>query len=213
VKSQFGYHILQVLEKRGPEENEFIKRAVSYNIPIGEIKARARYELLRQEYTKRAQEQNTQSPTQQVKVAWIQVATPFPTAGGDFQTYADQLKKVADIQKAFDAGTEFSEIAKQYSEDSATKDTGGELGWYARGMLTDISLENEIFLLDVGLRTSQHSDKSTTVWYKILEKDPARAIEDAQKTKIKDNAYTYWLQQQKKAHGVQKLVPGHELDG
>jgi len=213
VKSQFGYHILQVLEKRGPEENEFIKRAVSYNIPPAEIKARARYELLRQEYTTRAQEQNTQSPTQQVKVAWIQVATPFPTAGGDFQTYADQLKKVADIQKAFDAGTEFAEIAKQYSEDSATKETGGELGWYARGMLTDVSLENEIFLLDVGLRTSQHSDKSTTVWYKILEKDPARALEDEQKTKIKDNAYTYWLQQQKKAHGVQKLVPGHELDG
>ena len=212
VKSQFGYHILQVMEKRGPEENEFIKRAVSYNIPTEEIKKRARYELLREEYTKRAQEQNTQSPTQQVKVAWIQVATPFPTAGGDFQTYADQLKKVADIQKAFDAGTEFAEIAKQYSEDSATKETGGELGWYARGMLTDVSLENEIFLLDVGLRTSQHSDKSTTVWYKILEKDPARALEDEQKTKIKDNAYTYWLQQQKKAHGVQKLVPNHELD-
>ena len=67
--------------------------------------------------------------------------------------------------------------------------------------------------LDVGLRTSQHSDRSLTAWYKILEKDPARALEDAQKTKIKDNAYTYWLQQQKKAHGVQKLVPGHELDG
>ena len=39
-----------------------------------------------------------------------------------------------------------------------------------------------------------------------------RALEDEQKTKIKDSAYTYWLQQQKKAHGVQKLVPGHELD-
>src|SRR4026209_359252 len=212
VKSQFGYHILQVIEKRGPEESEFIKRAVSYNIPTTEIKARARYELLRQEYTTRAHEQNTQSPTQQVKVAWIQVATPFPTAGGDFQTYADQLKKVADIQKAFDAGTEFSEVAKQFSEDSATKETGGELGWGAPRMLTDVSLENEIFLLDVGLRTSQHSDRSTTVWYKILEKDPARALEDEQKTKIKDNAYTYWLQQQKKAHGVQKLVPNHELD-
>jgi parvulin-like peptidyl-prolyl isomerase len=211
VKSQFGYHILQVMEKRGPEENAFVKRALSYAIPLDEVRSRARYELLREEYTKRAQERNTQSPTEQVHVAWIQVATP--SAGGDFQTYADQLKKVADIQKQFDNGTDFAEIAKQFSEDSATKDNGGDLGWYARGMLTQIDLENEIFVLDVGLRTSQHSDRSVTVWYKILEKDPARALEDAQKTKIKDNAYTYWLQQQKKAHGVQKLVPGHELDG
>ncbi|HEV8671310.1 MAG TPA: peptidylprolyl isomerase [Candidatus Limnocylindria bacterium] len=213
VKSQFGYHILQVLETRGPEQNDFIKRAASYKIPAEEIRARAKYELLREEYTKRAKESSTKSPTEQVRVAWIQVATPYPSAGGDFQTYADQLKKVGDIQKEFDKGTDFAEIAKQFSEDSATKDKGGELGWYARGMLTQIDVENEIFSLDVGLRTVQHSDRASTVWYKILEKDGARALDDDQKKKIDDSAYTYWLNQQKKAHGVQKLVPGHELDG
>ena len=213
VKSQFGYHILHVLERRGPEENDFVKRAVSYGIPVDEIRARARYELLREEYTNHAKERNTQSPTEQVRVAWIQVATPYPTAGADFQTYADQLKKVADVQKAFDAGTDFADIAKQFSEDSATKDKGGELGWYAHGMLTQVDLESEMFALDIGLRTVQHSDRTNTVWYKILEKDPGRALDDDQKKKISDNAYTYWLQQQKKAHGVQKLVPGHELDG
>ena len=213
VKSQFGYHILQVIEKRGPEQNEFVKRALSYGIPAEEIRSRARYELLREEYTRRAQERGGQSPTEQVRVAWIQVATPFPTSGADFQTYSEQLKKVADIQKEFDRGTEFAEVARLFSEDTATKDVGGELGWYARGMLTQIDLENEIFVLDVGLRTIQHSDRTNTVWYKILGKDPGRALDDEQKTKIKDNAYTYWLQQQKKAHGVQKLVPGHELDG
>ena len=213
VKSQFGYHILQVTEKRGPEENEFIKRAVSYKIPVDEIRARAKYALLREEYTNRAKERNTQSPTEQVRVAWIQVASPYPSAGGDFQTYAAQLQKVADIKKEFDKGTDFADIAKHFSEDSATKDKGGELGWYAHGMLTQIDVENEIFTVDVGLRTVQHSDRTSTVWYKILEKDPARALDDDQKKKISDNTYTYWLQQQKMAHGVQKLVPGHELDG
>ncbi len=213
VKSQFGYHILQVMEKRGPEENEFVKRARSLGIPTEEIRARARYELLRAEYTKRAQERGGQSPTEQVRVAWIEVTTPFPTAGGDFQTYSNQLKKIGDINEAFDKGTDFAEVAKQFSEDSATAEKGGELGWYAHGRLTQIDLENEIFSLDVGLRTRQHSGRATTVWYKILEKDPARALDDDQKTKVKDNAYAYWLQQQKKAHGVQKLVPGHELDG
>jgi parvulin-like peptidyl-prolyl isomerase len=213
IKSQFGYHILQVLETRGPDQNEFVQRAISYGIPVEEIRARAKYELLREEYTKRAKEQNTKSPTEQVHLAWIQVATPFPTAGGDFQTYSDQLKKVADIQKEFDKGTDFQEIAKQFSEDSATKENGGDIGWYARGMIIKPDVEAEVFALDVGLRTVQHSDRSDTVWYKILEKDPSRAIDDDQKTKIESNSYTYWLNQQKKAHGVQKLVPGHELDG
>jgi len=181
VKTQFGYHILQVKERRGPGENEFVKRALSYGISADEIKSRARYELLRQEYTKRAKESAVQSPTEQVRVAWIQVATPFPTASGDFQTYSDQLKKVADIQKEFEKGTDFAEIAKRFSEDTDTKEKGGELGWFARGMLTQIDLEKEIFTLDVGLRTIQHSDRSTTVWYKILEKDPARALDDDQK--------------------------------
>ncbi|MGH2491561.1 MAG: peptidylprolyl isomerase, partial [Candidatus Limnocylindria bacterium] len=213
VKTQFGYHILQVKDRRGPAENEFVKRALSYGIPADEIRSRARYELLREEYTKRAKESGGQSPTEQVRLAWIQVATPFPSAGSDFQTYSDQLKKVSDIQKEFDKGTDFAEIAKQFSEDTDTKEKGGELGWFARGMLTQVDTENEIFKLDVGLRTIQHSDRSTTVWYKILEKDPARALDDDQKKTITDNAYTYWLNQQKKAHGVQKLVPGHELDG
>ncbi len=212
VKSQFGYHVLQVMERRGPEQNEFVKRAQAYGIPIGEIKDHARYELLRQEYTRRAEERNTQSPTAQVRVAWIEVTTPFPTAGGDFQTYSDQLKKLGDINNEFEKGTDFAEIAKKFSEDSATAEKGGELGWFARGMLTEIDLEKEMFSLDVGQRTTQHSNRSTTVWYKILEKDPARALEEEQKTKIKTNAYTYWLQERKKAHGVQKLVPGHELD-
>ena len=212
VKSQFGYHILQVMERRGPEENEFVKRARSYGIPDTEVRSRARYELLRQEYTKRAQEQNTASPTEQIHIASIQTATPFPSAGSDFQTYSDQLKKLGDINDALDKGTDFAEVAKQFSEDTATKETGGDLGWHARGMLTDIDLENELFSMEVGTRTGQHSDRSNTTWYKILAKDPARALEDAQKTKIKDNSYTYWLNQQKKVHRVQKLVPGHELD-
>jgi parvulin-like peptidyl-prolyl isomerase len=213
VKSQFGFHVLQVIERRGPDDNEFVKRALSYGISLDEIKARARYEMLREEYTKRAQEKGTESPTAQVHLAWIEVATPFPTAGSDFQAYSDQLKKVSDVQKEFDKGTDFGAIAKQFSEDSATKDKGGDLGWYARGMLTKVDLEDEIFKLKAGDRTVQHSDKVDTVWYKIVERDEQRALDDDQKKKIKDSAYQYWLAQQKKAHGVQKLVPGHELDG
>jgi len=212
VKSQFGYHIIQVIERRGPEENVFVKRVLSSGYTVADVKAHARYDLLREEYTKRAQDKAIESPTAQLHLAWITTATPFPSAGGDFQTYSDQLKKLSDINREFEKGTDFADIAKQFSDDS-TKEKGGDLGWFAHGMLDKIAIETELFALKPGDRSAQHADRVQTVWYKILERDDARALDDDQKKKIKDNAYPYWLQQQKKAHDVQKLVPGHELDG
>jgi len=79
-------------------------------------------------------------------------------------------------------------------------------------MLDKIDIERELFSLKPGDRSAQHGDRTQTAWYKVLERDESRALDDDQKKKIKDNAYPYWLQQQKKAHGVEKLVPGHELD-
>ena len=212
VKSQFGYHIIQLIERRGPDQNDFVKRVLAIGYTVADIKSHVRYDILHDEYTKRAQDKAVESPTVQLHLAWITAATPYPSAGGNFQTYSDQLKKIADIHKEFDAGTDFAAIAKKLSEDSATKDKGGDLGWYARGMLDKLDTEQQVFALKVGDVSTQIADRVQTTWYKVLERDESRALEDDQKKKIKDNAYPYWLQQQKKAHGVEKLVPGHELD-
>jgi parvulin-like peptidyl-prolyl isomerase len=211
IKSDFGYHIIQVEERRGPEDSEIVKRWLASGFTVGDIKAHTRYDLLKDEFTKRRQEQAVVSPTLQIHVAQIQVAAPRPV-GGDFQAFTDQLKKVSDIAAALEKGTDFGEVAKQYSEDSATKDKGGDMGWIARGMLTDLASENELFNLDAGARSQQHNALATTTWFKVLEKSDARELDDAQKKTIKDNAYQYWLNQQKKAHDVLRLIPGLEFD-
>src|SRR5438552_2448385 len=108
--------------------------------------------------------------------------------------------------------SDFAEVAKKYSEDSATKDKGGDIGWLARGMLTDLGAENELFNLDAGARSQQHNGLAATIWYKVIEKSASRDLEDDQKTKIKDSAYKYWLSQQKKAHDVLRLIPGLEFE-
>jgi parvulin-like peptidyl-prolyl isomerase len=211
VKSQYGYHIIQLLELRPPDDSVFAKRAQSYGYGPDVIKQHVRFDILRDEYTKRAKELNVQSPTEQVHLAWVAIASP-KVSGGDFQAFADQLKKVSDVQKAIDDGKDFAEIAKQYSEDTETVDKGGDLGWFAKGMITKLDIEKDVFALDVGKISAQKSDQSQTVWYKVLEKDPSRAIDDDQKKKISDHAYDYWYQGMKKAHEIKKLVPGHELD-
>ena len=119
---------------------------------------------------------------------------------------------MADINSALDGGKDFAEVAKQYSEDGATKVKGGDMGWVARGMLTDLAAENELFNLAAGARSQQHNALATTTWYKVIERDDARALDDDEMKKIKDSAYSYWLNQQKKAHDVVRLVPGLEFD-
>jgi parvulin-like peptidyl-prolyl isomerase len=211
VKSDFGYHVIQVEERRGPAENDIVKRWFASGFTEADIKWHTEHDILRDEFTKLQQDHGVVSPTAQVHIAQIQVATPRPV-NGDFQTFTDQLKKVADIAKALDAGTDFAAVAKQYSEDSATKDQGGDMGWIARGMLTDLSAENELFTIPAGQLSQQHNGLTLTTWYKVIEKSDSRDLDDTQKKSISDNAYTYWLNQQKKAHDILRLIPGLEFE-
>ena len=211
VKSDFGYHIIQVEERKGPEAHEVVKKWLASGFTLAYIKRHTRYDVLRDEFTTKRQDAAVTSPTAQVHVAMIQVAAPKPV-GGDFQAFSAQLKKVNDIATALQSGTDFGDVAKQYSEDAATKDKGGDLGWIARGMLTDLAAENEIFTLDAGKISQQHNGLNNTAWYKVIEKSDSRALDDDQKSKIKDNAYQYWLNQQKKAHDVLRLIPGLEFE-
>lgn len=211
VKSDFGYHIIQVEERRGPAENDVVKRWLASGFTETDIKQHLRRDLLRDAFTKRQQDLGAASPTVQVHVAQIQVATPRPV-GGDFQAFTAQLAKVADIGKALEEGKDFAEVAKEFSEDSATAEKGGDMGWIARGMLTDLVAENDLFNLPAGQVSRQYNGLTMTSWYKVLEKSESRDLEDAQKTTIKDNAYQYWLNQQKKAHDVLRLIPGLEFE-
>jgi parvulin-like peptidyl-prolyl isomerase len=211
VKSDFGYHLIQVEERRGPAENDVVKRWLATGFTEADIKRHTQHDLLRDELTKRQQDRGVVSPTAQVHIAQIQVATPRPV-GGDFQAFTAQLKKVADVGKALDSGTDFAEVAKEFSEDAATKDKGGDMGWIARGMITDLLAENELFTIPADQKSQQHNLLTTTTWYKVIEKSDSRDLDDDQKKTIKDNAYQYWLNQQKKAHDVVRLIPGLEFE-
>jgi parvulin-like peptidyl-prolyl isomerase len=211
VKSDFGYHVIQVEERRGPAESDIVKRWFASGFTETDVKRHVRHDIIRDEFTRRQQERGAVSPTAQVHVAQIQVATPRPV-GGDFEAFTAQLKKVADVGKALDAGTDFAEVAKQYSEDSATAEKGGDMGWIARGMITDLLAENELFTIPAGGLSQQHNLLTTTTWYKVIEKSDSRDLDDDQKKVIKDNGYQYWLNGQKKAHDVLRLIPGLEFE-
>jgi parvulin-like peptidyl-prolyl isomerase len=54
-----------------------------------------------------------------------------------------------DIYQQLQAGADFAELAKEYSTDAGTKDLGGDLGWFERGMMV-AAFEDAAFALEIG---------------------------------------------------------------
>lgn len=67
-------------------------------------------------------------------------------------TAADKAKareKMVEVQKKLKKGTDFVELARQYSEDPGSKERGGDLGYFTRGEMTP-PFEKAAFGLEVG---------------------------------------------------------------
>lgn len=210
VKTQFGYHVLQVEEKKAPADSDTVKKYLYYGFTVADLKQQARYEFLRKQFGKQQQDALLVSPTEQVHLAQIVIGIPTPTSG-DFQKFTDALKKQTDARTALESGKDFAEVATQFSEDTETKDKGGDIGWVTRGMIASPAQEQVVFSTEPGKTTEPVS--TTTQWtvYKILEKQ-TREIDAEQKTKVGTGAYQYWLQRQKKAYDVHKYVTGLSVD-
>lgn len=210
VKTSFGYHVIQLEERRAPEVNPLVRRWLSSGFGLGEVLLHTKYDMLRERYTAVAQSQSVQSPTEQVHLLHIVVNLPAPTQQLPTD-FTNALKKVADVKAEIAKGTDFAAIAKQFSDDKTEADAGGDSGWFARGQIDSVTKENELFALAPGTVSRQFSSLGQTEFYKMVEKDPARALTDAQKTKIHDSAYAYWFDRNRRLHDLQKLVSGYEF--
>ncbi len=86
------------------------------------------------------------------------------------------------------AGEDFATLAKQYSEDPGTKESGGDLGWVARGQMGTAAFEDPTFALQAG----QVSDVVETEFgfhiIKMNEREPAqrRPLEEVREEIIGD---------------------------
>jgi len=211
VKTDFGYHVIQVTDRRGAESNPLIQRWLEAGFGQDEILAHTRYDMLREHYTAVAQAESVKSPTEQIHLLHILISVPAPTSQVPTD-FTDALKKIGDTKSALDSGTDFAAVAKKYSEDTTEAANGGDAGWFARGQLDSVTKETELFALAVGTVSRQFTNSSAAEFYKVAEKDPARALTDEQTKKIHDSAYAYWFDKNRRAHDIRKLVPGYEFE-
>src|SRR6266571_6195077 len=78
------------------------------------------------------EENKAQQPKRPAAVSFRQVVI-VPKADSAAQARARQLAE--SLVVALRHGASFSEMAKQYSADSASREQGGELGWFRRGVM------------------------------------------------------------------------------
>jgi len=136
----------------------------------------------------------------------ILVAVPERATAAD----VDQKKKVA--QKVVDlsrGGTAFPELAKQYSDDDATKSSGGDLGFVGKGVLVD-ALDEAVAAMEPGdVRGPVRTERGWVVLQLVERKagdlKPYDEIKEQLRRQLYDQqvekAQQSWLRElRKKAH-------------
>jgi len=104
----------------------------------------------------------------------------------------DTEAKAKEVLEKLKAGASFEDLAKAESTDTQTKDKGGDLGWFPRGVMVP-EFDDVAFSLPL----NQYSDPvKTTYGYhiiQVLEKDPNRPLEDPILTDRRNAAISDWL--------------------
>ncbi len=104
------------------------------------------------------------------------------------------------------AGADFGQVAQQSSQDTLTKASGGDLGWFPRGVLISKEVEDAAF----GLQPGQISGVIQSAFgfhiVQVLERDANRQMDADQLLKLQQQAVEQWLSGLRAVATVQRLA-------
>jgi len=191
VRTQYGYHLIQVLERRplksDPNITSMEKDGISYDTFAGILVTN----LLKQRLVAMKQAEVT-SPALQVHLA--QIVYKFdPNQAGSASA---ARKKADDALVKLKAGANFAQLVQDESQDDESKQKGGDMGWIPRG-LKEPAVDEAAFKLNPGEYSDVVQLSSSYVVFQCLEKDPARPIPYDQLTQLKQNVYQRWFDEEK----------------
>ncbi len=122
-------------------------------------------------------------------------ATPAPTAtpAPEPRNEAQALALALEVQQRLNAGEDFAALAQEYSDDLGSKDSGGELGWFARDEGLVIEFEEAAFSLQPGQVSEPVLTQFGYHLIEVEERDPARELDAFTVQQRKFEAYQQWL--------------------
>jgi len=107
----------------------------------------------------------------------------------------DTQQEAERILAQLQASADFATLARAYSQDTSTRENGGDLGFFPRGILVAPEVEDVAFALQPG----QFSGVVTSVLgyhiVQVVERDPARPISPENLRLLQERAVQEWIEQ------------------
>jgi len=139
----------------------------------------------------------------------------------DAKADAAAKAKAEDIQKKLQSGGNWTELAKKYSDDPGSKDTGGELGFARRGMMVP-QFDNAIFTQKIGdtkiIKTQygyhivQVEERQAAHTQSLADVTPTiQATLMRQKSTAAQDAFARTLTSEAIKNGLEKTAAAHHL--
>ncbi|MDH7490270.1 MAG: peptidylprolyl isomerase [Anaerolineae bacterium] len=113
----------------------------------------------------------------------------------------ETARKVLDELKA---GKTFEELAAQYSQDTGSKDNGGDLGWFPRGMMV-AAFEEAAFSLAVGEVSQPVKTDFGYHIIKVLGKE-VRPLDAETLQQMQEQAFSEWFSAQRDQANIEELM-------
>ena len=104
------------------------------------------------------------------------------------------------------AGADFAALAKVYSLDTSTRGTGGDLGFFPRGILVAAEVEDAAFALQPGQFSGVVGSALGYHLVQIIERDPARSVSPENLRLLQDRAVQEWIEDLWAQAVVQRFV-------
>jgi parvulin-like peptidyl-prolyl isomerase len=104
------------------------------------------------------------------------------------------------------AGADFGQVAQQSSQDTLTKASGGDLGWFPRGLLISKEVEDAAFALQPGQISGVIQSTFGFHLVQVLERDANRQPDAEQVLKLQPQVMERWLSGLRTAAKVERLA-------
>jgi parvulin-like peptidyl-prolyl isomerase len=107
----------------------------------------------------------------------------------------DTQQEAQSLLNQLKAGAEFVALSKAYSQDSSTKETGGDLGFFPRGILVAPEVEDVAFSLQPGEISNVVASALGYHIVQVIEHDSAREVSPENLRLLQDQAVQRWIEQ------------------
>jgi len=107
----------------------------------------------------------------------------------------DTQQEAQSLLNQLKADGDFVALAQAYSQDLSTKETGGDLGFFPRGILVAPEVEDVAFSLEPGEISEVVTSALGYHILQVIEIDPARGVSPQNQRLLQDQAVQKWIEE------------------